>query len=415
MQPYRIFLSSIVSPCIDDLLGARETKRPAADRFAPIAVPRTIEAEAVPTKPLPNFYIDGLNVTDAFVLIIGSRFGVRNESAAAGDHGEPVLAFYKPAQFGEANVETFLRSLETKHEFEELLRSLGARYDRIRDGQLAPVRLAANLDGKTICLYRGGGIGDAIHYVRYARALKSRGARVIVMCGAREASLLANAYGVDSVLSGEEASVCDPVLPALPACDLGISFVAVPFACGPDGDDIGWSGPYIRIDARRAREARLILGHGSTLKVGLCWQSGGGGERAIPIRELLPILHAHAVGIEFINLQRGVHQSDVGAMREEGIRITDLEDTETSLVDTAAVISNLDLVISVDTMICHLAGALGRPVWTMLAHKPEWRWTLDSGDTPWYPSMRLFRQGPDRLWGPVVERMSRELVRLKSR
>jgi len=226
--------------------------------------------------------------------------------------------------------------------------------------------------------------------------------------------LLQYADGVDLVFSGEEASICDPVLPNLPQCDLGIGFVAVPFTCDLYDDDICWSVPYLRVDAQRVNQARLLLGPGSTVRVGLCWQSGGGGERAVPIRELLPVLRAHADDIEFVNLQRGERQSDVEAARAEGIRVTDLETAQSSLVDSAAVISNLDLVISVDTMICHLAGAIGTPIWTMLAHSADWRWSLNSEETPWYPSMRLFRQGPDTLWGPVVNRISQELDRLKS-
>jgi hypothetical protein len=415
MEPYRIFLSSRVSPSIEEFLSQGKPGGTAVDHFTPIAVPKAIEGGHVSSKRLPKLYIDGLNVSDAFVLVIGNRIAKpsQDEYGPVSNHGESVLAFYKTTQFRETGVDTFLRALETKYDFENLLRSLDARFDRGRDGHLAPLQLADNLSGKTICLYRGGGIGDAIHYVRYARALQSRGARVIVVCGAREASLLANADGVDAVFPGAEASVCDPVLPDLPDCDFGISFVAVPFTCSGHVEDICWPGPYLRVDAQRIQEARRGIGSRSTFKVGVCWHSGGGGHRAIPIRELFPIFRAHVDSVQFINLQRGERQADVQVVREEGLRITDLETPESSLMDTAAVISNLDLVISVDTMICHLAGAIGKPVWTILAHTPEWRWSLDKEDTPWYASMRLLRSGPDTLYGPVVERISQELARFK--
>lgn len=413
---YRIFLSAIPNLCTGELLGKRKIPESAIENFAPVAVPSKRRAEQNASEALPNFYIDGLNVTDAFVLVMGTRITKADQDvyACAGSQGKQALALYKTSQFREADSNAFLRSLETKVEFEQLIHSLGARYDQNRDGHLAPLRLADNLEGKTICLYRGGGIGDTIHYVRYARVLRSRGARVIVMCGAREAPLLRNADGVDAVVPGAEASICDPVLPNLPECDLGISFVAVPFICGINGKDICCSRPYLQVDAQSVEEARRQMRPDAVLRVGLCWQSGCGPPRAISIRELLSMLRTYTHCVEFISLQRGERQADVRAMREEGIRITDLETAESSLVDTAAVIANLDLVISVDTMICHLAGAMGKQVWTILTNAPDWRWLRDREDTPWYPSMRLFRQGSDKLYGPVVERISEELAGLTS-
>ena len=115
------------------------------------------------------------------------------------------------------------------------------------------------------------------------------------------------------------------------------------------------------------------------------------------------------IPFEFICLQKEIRRRDQAALAASGV--PSFTDRIGDFADTAGLIGEVDLVIAVDTSIAHLAGALGRPVWVALRRVPDWRWMLDRADSPWYPSMRLFRQQDDGAWGPVFDAMARELPR----
>jgi hypothetical protein len=161
---------------------------------------------------------------------------------------------------------------------------------------------------------------------------------------------------------------------------------------------------------------RARLGaHG--FKVGVAWQGNPAGSvdqgRSIPLRELAPL--AQVRGVRLISLQKnhGIEQID---RRPDGMTLEtpghDFDGGADAFIDTAAMMMNLDLVVSSDTSIAHLAGALGRPVWVMLKKVPDWRWLLDREDSPWYPTMRLFRQTESGDWTGVAARVADELRRL---
>ena len=124
--------------------------------------------------------------------------------------------------------------------------------------------------------------------------------------------------------------------------------------------------------------------------------------RSIPLKTLLPLLDLDA---EFVSLQVDYREADLALLQQDG-RILNLKDEIKSFADTAAIMDQLDLVISVDTSVAHLAGAMGRPLWLLLPYTPDYRWGLDVEDSPWYPTARLWRQGQERQWAPVIERVS---------
>ncbi|MGH9407236.1 MAG: glycosyltransferase family 9 protein [Terriglobia bacterium] len=173
------------------------------------------------------------------------------------------------------------------------------------------------------------------------------------------------------------------------------------------------SVPYLRTGPpKEARDGARTAAQ-RPLKVGLAPSGGAWNpKRSILLSDLHPLCESR--NIEFFSLQRGAEASRLGPVFPSW-RITDLEDGPADIARTAAAILGLDLVISVDTMIAHLAGALAKPVWTLLPYAADWRWLTKREDRPWYPTMRIFRQGPDRTWNTPVRRLVNELARLSHR
>jgi hypothetical protein len=146
--------------------------------------------------------------------------------------------------------------------------------------------------------------------------------------------------------------------------------------------------------------------------VGLVWSGNPGHERdrerSIDLRAFLPLLESLAANATFVSLQKDVRPEDAIVLKER-TGILDLGNTLADFSDTAALISQLDLVISVDTSVAHLAGALGKPVWILLTYFPDWRWLLGRDESPWYPAARLFRQDKSRTWDGVIARVRQAL------
>ena len=170
--------------------------------------------------------------------------------------------------------------------------------------------------------------------------------------------------------------------------------------------------PYLRVDPARLEswEARLSE-YGSALKVGLCWAGrpthGNDWRRSIPWERLAPL--AGARDVVFFSIQTGDRSDDAGSALD-GMRLVRCEGELKDFADTAALLSELDLLISVDSAPVHLAGALGRPVWTLLPFQPDWRWRLDETISRWYPTMRLFRQQRSGDWEEVIARVAADLA-----
>jgi hypothetical protein len=177
--------------------------------------------------------------------------------------------------------------------------------------------------------------------------------------------------------------------------------------------DVPAEVPYLFADAALVDSWRSELAFLPGFKVGIAWQGNPEFQRdrhrSFQVARLVPV--ARLAGIRLISLQRGVGTEQLGAFSKQ-FAVTDLANRQADFMEAAAVLRNLDLVITPDTSLAHLAGALGVPVWTALPFSSDWRWLMDRDDSPWYPTMRLFRQKRWGDWDEVFERMARELERI---
>jgi len=282
--------------------------------------------------------------------------------------------------------------------------ALSARYPRISQPMW---RGAQPIAGKTLLVYADEGIGDAIQFSRYVPMLAARGARVILVVEDAVHPLLSGLLGVTQCLPKSAA--------ALPAFDLHCPNSSLPLAFGTRLDTIPAEKSYLpapTADRVQAWEERL--GSHDRLRVGLVWSGNpkhhNDRNRSIRLRALAGILD---LGARFVSLQKDPRPDDRATLLERS-EIVDLSADLTDFAETAALASCLDLVITVDTSVAHLAGALGRPTWILLPHTPDYRWLLDRDDSPWYPTVRLFRQDATRDYAGVVARVRSELVAMIS-
>jgi tetratricopeptide (TPR) repeat protein len=256
-----------------------------------------------------------------------------------------------------------------------------------------------SVDGKTILVHADEGLGDAIHFARYLPMLAARGARVILAVPDALCSLLAKLPGVSQCLPQSVG--------VMPAFDMHCPISSLPLVFGTRLETIPSATPYLPVPSTEAWERRL--GPRDKLRVGLAWSGNvkhrEDHHRSVPLRALLPLLDC---GATFVSLQKDVRPDDAATFRER-VDIVDLTMYLWDFKETAALVSCLDLVISVDSSMAHLAGALARPTWILLPYTPDYRWLLDREDSPWYPTARLFRQDERRDYASVVERMRAEL------
>jgi Tfp pilus assembly protein PilF len=262
------------------------------------------------------------------------------------------------------------------------------------------------LAGKTILLYTEQGFGDAIQFVRYAPLVAQRGARVVVVCPRELVDLFATVDGADRALTTEDH---------LPAADYRALLMSLPLAFETRLDTIPAHVPYVAAEAARVVAWReRLAGEGSGRKVGLVWRGNpehtGAPTRDCPADDIATLLDAP--GCTFFSLQLEEGAGDVERLRAQGAPLVDLAPELGDFHETAAAISALDLVISVDTAALHLAGALGRPAWALLQAAPDWRWMVDREDSPWYPSLRLFRQETSGDWQGVTRRVAAGLAEI---
>jgi len=265
---------------------------------------------------------------------------------------------------------------------------------------------AADAAGKTILLVNEQGLGDTIHFVRYAPLLAARGARVIVACPRELGPVIETVRGVSRV-------VADKPLGGGAKFDYYEPLSSLPGLFKTTLQNIPAEVPYVAADPKRVARWRERLAGDDNLKVGIVWAGTAGHindrARSASLAAFAPL--AGVAGVTFYSLQKGPPASQVSAS-SPGMKLTALGDDLHDFADTAALLEVLDLLISVDTSVVHLAGALARPVWTLLAAGPDWRWLLDREDSPWYPTMRLFRQPEPGAWEPVMVRIAAELQEL---
>ncbi|WP_249125431.1 tetratricopeptide repeat protein [Bradyrhizobium manausense] len=255
--------------------------------------------------------------------------------------------------------------------------------------------------GRTILIAADEGLGDTIHFARYIPKLAEQGARVLLAVQDPLHLLMSN-------LSGASRCVPMSAMGTLPAFDLHCPISSLPLAFKTRLDTIP-SEPYLPSPPGSLVQAwETRLGPRTRLRVGLAWSGDpshvNDETRSIPLRTLSRILDVDA---DFVSLQKAPRPHDA-AVRERS-DIVDLTAELTDFTDTAALIGCLDLVITVDTSVAHLAGALGRPTWILLPWTPDYRWLLDRTDSPWYPSVRLFRQTETREYESVLDRIRDEL------
>jgi Tfp pilus assembly protein PilF len=272
-----------------------------------------------------------------------------------------------------------------------------------------------NIAGKTVLIYWEQGLGDTIQFCRYAKLVADLGAQVVLEVPKPLTSLLADLPGVAKLTEPESA---------LPAFDYHCPLLSLPLAFRTTLSSIPATIPYLKCNADKSRLWREKLGARSKPRVGLVWSGGFrpnqpelwsvNNRRNIPLARLAALKHPD---IEFYSLQKGEPaESELAELVRhnwDGPHIIDLTRELKDFSDTAALVDNLDLVISVDTSTAHLAGALGKPVWILNRFDTCWRWLLDRTDSPWYPTARLYRQQKAGHWDDVVQQIKRDLVRFQ--
>jgi tetratricopeptide (TPR) repeat protein len=259
-----------------------------------------------------------------------------------------------------------------------------------------------SLKGKTILLYIEQGLGDFIQFCRYAKLVADLGAKVILEVPQPLAGLMKDLEGVSQlIVEGNE----------LPFFDYQCPLLSLPLALKTNLSNIPNAIRYININVHQNKtlEWKTRLGPKLKPRVGLVWSGNpyhkNDHNRSLLLANVLPFLTSQ---FEYVSLQKEVREVDKLTL-DSSPHILNFDSHLNDFVDTAALIENLDLVISVDTSVAHLSGALGKKIWILLPNVPDWRWLLDREDSPWYPSMKLYRQTSIGDWNSVLDRVKSDL------
>lgn len=261
----------------------------------------------------------------------------------------------------------------------------------------------SDLPRETLLIHGETGFGDMFQFVRFATLAASRCANVIVECQPELMDLIANVAGVSHVV---------PQGSDLPAFDVHIPLITLTAVFVTDIHSIPWNGPYLVANPQKIQnwESRVRRVNSSNRKVGLVWTGNpknmGQQERSVPLSMLLSMTQTD--GVSFFSLQKGASPFQISE-RPQGACFADLTADIADFSDTAALLLQLDLVISVDTSVAHLAGSMGRSVWVLLPFSADWRYHENRDDNPWYPSMRLFRQTSAGNWESALQPLARAL------
>jgi tetratricopeptide (TPR) repeat protein len=266
--------------------------------------------------------------------------------------------------------------------------------------------IVGDVSGKTILVHAEQGLGDTVQFVRYVPQIIARGANLIVQCDPLLLRLLSHSLpGAQVVPRGHP----------LPAFDLHVPVMSLPHAFGTTLKTIPSQVPYLTAPPACVEKLSRRLGPrgGTALGVGLVWSGNPGHyndhNRSIPFATLIGGL-AHVPGVRWFSLQKGPGAEQLSPLQSR-FDVTDLAPDLDDLADSAAAIGLLDVIVSVDTSIAHLAGALGAATWTLLPTPPDFRWMTGRDDSPWYPTMRLFRQPRAGDWDAVIESVAAQLAR----
>jgi len=257
--------------------------------------------------------------------------------------------------------------------------------------------------GKTILLTAEQGLGDAIQFVRYAPLVAALGAKVLLGVHRPLTALMATVPGISQVVGPDET---------LPDFDLYCPLLSLPLAFATDLATIPATVPYLRPHEGRLAKWRGRLAESGRLRVGICWAGSAAHandcNRSIPLDRFATILSVSDV--DFVSLRKEVSDLETAILRRHDV--LQLGEEFGDFADTAAVVAQLDLVISADTSVAHLAGAMAKAVGLLVPFSPDWRWLLERTDSPWYPTMRLFRQTAIGDWDGPLARVRAELAAL---
>ena len=258
-----------------------------------------------------------------------------------------------------------------------------------------------SLAGRSIVVFSEQGLGDTFQFARYVPLLAKRGARVHVVVQPSLQSLIGRIEGVQSV-----GTVDGP----WPDCDFYCPLLSLPRAFGTDLSSIPAKVPYLAARPDQVQKAAMWLASAGKRRIGAVWSGNpvhfNDRNRSMPISVLSAVLTSAAPG--WVSLQKEMRRGEAEILRAAGA--VDLSARLMDFEDTAAVLAQLDLLISVDTSVAHLAGAMGIPTWILLPYAPDWRWLLGREDNPWYPTVRLFRQSKPGDWDSVMTRVADALA-----
>jgi len=264
------------------------------------------------------------------------------------------------------------------------------------------------LDGKVVFVHGEQGYGDNIQFIRYAPMVARKGGRVVIGSPPGLKPLLSTVEGIEAIVEPNEP---------IPPFEFHIPLASLPHVLQTQMETIPGDIPYLRAESNRVEAWKKRFSHSDRLKVGICWQANpkfsADRFRSVNLRQFEPLLRIP--GIDFYGLQI-LHGREQMAELPKDVNFEDIGEelfSETAvLAEAAAAFEALDLIITVDTAICHLAGALGRPTWVAISLVPDWRWLMGRDDSPWYPTIKLFRQVSPGGWDDVFRRLAEALTRM---
>jgi len=269
------------------------------------------------------------------------------------------------------------------------------------------------LDGRRVLLHAEQGLGDTIQFCRYATLVAARGGVVILQVQAAVERLMRSLPVVRCGLA--ETALLGVRRGGPPEFDLECPLMSLPAVFATTVDTVPWPGAYLGADpelvfAKRMQFPSIQPAHAS-LRVGLAWAGNprykADRQRSMQLAQLLPLLRMR--GITWISLQKGPAAQQLAALPDD-VFVWDGSSRDRDLAETAALVATLDLVITTDTCVAHLAGAMAKPVWILLPYLADWRWMQQTETTPWYPTARLLRQRTSGDWAEVVQRVIACLV-----
>jgi Flp pilus assembly protein TadD len=354
-------------------------------------------------------FLEALRLNPKFVSAhnnLGSLYKAMGRSAEALTCFELALALDPESEKTKWNRALTLLSLG---DFEHGWQEYESRWRRPETPPLkvpAPSWDGGPLEGKFILIHAEQGLGDTVQFIRYARLLKERGARVIFRCQSPLSEALKDVVGVDKMISENEP---------IPPVDVHAPLMSLPRLFNTTQTSVPTITPYLNADPERLIKWRDHLNEkvgNKDLRIGLAWQGNPHHQwdhfRSLPLQHFEPL--TRIPGIRLISLQRGPGIEQIESFqrltRQALIVPSDGQQTSPAhLADNMAIMANLDLIVTVDTATAHLAAALGKPTWVVLSFIADWRWIVARQDSPWYPSMRLFRQKRLGDWEELIERV----------